>query len=122
VSLNPDQEILPCFDLALALIWEGTRREQPFPVLTKPWLARSTKAAEGAVDEGTSEIKKLLGSTATTELLGEAVSEIPGVGFLLKRIGHWAISGLPLQNIRKNGSTRCTFAADAVRSSTRSSI
>ena len=36
--------VLPCFDLALALMWEGTRGEQAFPTLTKPWLARSTKA------------------------------------------------------------------------------
>jgi hypothetical protein len=43
------------------------------------------------LDEGASQIKKLLGSAGTTELLGEAVSEITGVGFLLKRIYHWAI-------------------------------
>jgi Tfp pilus assembly protein PilF len=83
--------VLPCFDLALALMWEGARGEQPFPKLTKPWLARSTKVAEGAVDEGASEIKKLLGSETATELLGEAIGEIPGVGFALKRIGNWAI-------------------------------
>jgi hypothetical protein len=50
--------VLPCFDLVLALMWERTRGEQPFPTLTKPWLARSTKAAQGAVDEEASEIKK----------------------------------------------------------------
>jgi hypothetical protein len=83
--------VLPCFDLALALMWEGARGEQAFPKLTKPWLARSTKVAENAIDEGASEIKELLGSDTATELMGEAVSEIPGVGFLLKHIGKWAI-------------------------------
>jgi hypothetical protein len=83
--------VLPCFDLALALMWEGTRGEQAFPTLTKPWLARSTKATQGAVDEGASEIKKLLGSETATELLGEAVGHIPGVGFLVKRVSNWVI-------------------------------
>jgi hypothetical protein len=35
--------VLPCFDLALALMWEGARGEQAFPTLTRSWLARSTK-------------------------------------------------------------------------------
>ena len=70
-------------------MWEGTRGEQAFPTLTKPWLARSTKAAQGVVDEGASEIKKFLGGAAP-ELLGEAVGQIP-FGFVFKRIGNWAI-------------------------------
>src|ERR1700686_5381151 len=36
---------LPCFDLALALVWQGTRSEEAFPVLIKPWLGRLTRAA-----------------------------------------------------------------------------
>lgn len=78
--------VLPCFDLALALMWEGTRSEQAFPKLTKPWLARSTRAAQETIDEDASDIKNWLG----TEFLGDAVREIP-LGFVFKRIGSWAI-------------------------------
>jgi hypothetical protein len=37
---------LPAIDLALAIIWEATRPEQPFPKLTKPWLGRVTEGAD----------------------------------------------------------------------------
>lgn len=78
---------LPCFDLALALVWEGTRGEQPFPSLVSPWLGRSSKAAEGTVDE----VTNWLGSDTAKELVGEAISEIPGLGFVFRRIGKWTI-------------------------------
>jgi hypothetical protein len=81
----------PCFDLALALMWEGTRSEQPFPALTKPWLGRSLKMAKDASDEGASKAADWLHSDTAKELLGEAVSEIPGIGFVLKRLGTWVI-------------------------------
>ena len=82
---------MPCFDLALALTWEGTRGDEPFPNLVKPWLARATKAAKGGVDQGSGDAAGWLGTDEATELLGEAVGQIPGVGFFLKKIGHWAI-------------------------------
>ncbi|MGV1825589.1 tetratricopeptide repeat protein [Agrobacterium vitis] len=78
---------LPCFDLALALVWEGTRGEQPFPSLVSPWLGRSSKAAEGTIDEATN----WLGSDTAKELIGEAIGEIPGLGFVFRRIGKWTI-------------------------------
>ncbi|MGV1779633.1 tetratricopeptide repeat protein [Agrobacterium vitis] len=78
---------LPCFDLALALVWEGTRGEQPFPSLVSPWLGRSSGAAEGIVDE----VTNWWGSDTAKELVGEAISEIPGLGFVFRRIGKWTI-------------------------------
>ncbi len=83
--------ILPCFDLALALMWQRTRIEEPFPVLTKPCFGRSTKAAKGVVGEGATEIKHLLDGEAATEFFGEAVAQIPGIGFLVKSLGGWVI-------------------------------
>jgi hypothetical protein len=66
----------PCFDLAFAIAWEATRGEEPLPKFTRPWLGRTTAA----------------GSDHAKELIGEiAGSVIPGAGFLLKRISHWAI-------------------------------
>ncbi len=82
---------LPAFDLALALTWEATRPEQPFPRLTKPWLGRVTEGAQGAVDLEASAAADWLKSDAAIDLVGDFVDEIPGVGFLLKKIGKWAI-------------------------------
>jgi len=82
---------LPAFDLALALTWRATRGEQPFPVLTRPWLKRTTAVAEGALDGAKDKAKELLQSDATTELLSDVLSEIPGLGFLLKWAGGWVI-------------------------------
>ncbi|MER2253020.1 tetratricopeptide repeat protein [Methylorubrum podarium] len=78
---------LPAFDLALALTWEAARVEEPFPTLTKPWLGRATGTARNAVDEGGS----WLGSDTAKELIGEAIGEIPGAGFVVRRLGNWVI-------------------------------
>lgn len=82
---------MPCFDLALALTWEGTRGEQPFPHLVNPWLGRATKAAKGGVEEGAGGVADWLGSDTAKELLGEAIGQIPFVGLFLSKIGNWAI-------------------------------
>lgn len=82
---------LPAFDLALALTWESTRGEQPFPVLSRPWLKRTTSVAKGGVDEAADKAKDWLKSESASELLGDAISEFPGVGFLLRRIGNWVV-------------------------------
>jgi tetratricopeptide (TPR) repeat protein len=74
----------PCFDLAFAIAWEATRSEEPLPKFTKPWLGRTTAAAEGGIEDW-------IGSDHTKELIGDLASSIPGVGFILKRVGHWAI-------------------------------
>jgi tetratricopeptide (TPR) repeat protein len=73
---------LPCFDLALAIVWEATRGEQPFPKLSRAWLGKAKDfAGEGAA-----------GATKTAqESLGEAIAEIPAVGFLVKKISGWVI-------------------------------
>ena len=73
---------LPCFDLALAIVWEATRGEQPFPKLSRAWLGKAKDfAGEGAA-----------GATKfAQENLGEAVEQIPAVGFLVKKISGWVI-------------------------------
>jgi tetratricopeptide (TPR) repeat protein len=73
---------LPCFDLALAIVWEATRGEQPFPKLSRAWLGKAKDfAGEGAA--GASKVAQ--------EGLGEAVAQIPAVGFLVKKISGWVI-------------------------------
>jgi hypothetical protein len=73
---------LPCFDLALAIVWETTRGEQPFPKLSRAWLGKAKDfAGEGAA--GASKFAQ--------ESLGEAVAHIPAVGFLVKKISGWVI-------------------------------
>jgi tetratricopeptide (TPR) repeat protein len=73
---------LPCFDLALAIVWEATRGEQPFPKLSRAWLGKAKDfAGEGAA--GASKFAQ--------ESLGEAVAHIPGIGFLVKKISGWVI-------------------------------
>jgi hypothetical protein len=82
---------LPAFDLALALTWSATRGDQPFPTLSRPWLKRTTAVAKGAVDGAADKAKDLLQSDTATEFLGDAISEIPGLGFLVKWAGGWVI-------------------------------
>jgi Tetratricopeptide repeat len=82
---------LPAFDLALALTWEATRGEQPFPALIRPWLKRTIAIARGGVNEGANRITDWFKSESATELLGDAIAEIPGVGFLVKHLGNWII-------------------------------
>jgi tetratricopeptide (TPR) repeat protein len=73
---------LPCFDLALAIVWETTRGEQPFPKLSRAWLGKAKDfAGEGAAGA----------SKAAQESLGEAIAEIPAIGFLVKKISGWVI-------------------------------
>lgn len=78
---------LPAFDLALALAWEASRGEAPFPALKRPWLSRSTGTAQNTLDEGAN----WLGSDTAKAFVGDLVGEIPGVGFALRRIGGWVI-------------------------------
>jgi tetratricopeptide (TPR) repeat protein len=82
---------LPAFDLALAIIWEATRPELPFPKLTKPWLGRTTEGVDEGVDEGANAAAEWLKSDEAIDLLGDVVGEIPGLGFLFKKGGKWAI-------------------------------
>jgi hypothetical protein len=77
---------LPCFDLALAIVWEATRGEQPFPKLSRAWLGKAKDfAGEGAASAAKAAEEHL------PEHLGDAVAQIPGVGFLFKSIGGWVI-------------------------------
>jgi tetratricopeptide (TPR) repeat protein len=86
---------LPVFDLALALAWEATRHEQTFPNLTRPWLKRSAKEITGATVDW-------LFSEQGAEFIGDAVNEIPGMGFLVKLIGRWAFEKAKLEYLRRS--------------------
>jgi tetratricopeptide (TPR) repeat protein len=81
---------LPAFDLALAITWEATRGEQPFPKLTNPWLRRTTAAADITLGEAPLELKGWLLSETASKIVGEVAREIPGVG-LVPHIGRWLI-------------------------------
>ena len=77
---------LPAFDLALAITWEETRGEQPFPKLARPWLRRTTTATDTALDEVSLELRFWLHGEMASKIVGEAAREVPGLG-LLPRIG-----------------------------------
>jgi hypothetical protein len=81
---------LPALDLALAITWEETRGEQPFPKLNRPWLRRITTAADITLGEAPLELKFWLFSETASKIVGEVARDIPGLG-LLPRIGGWAI-------------------------------
>ena len=65
----------PAFDLALAVMWEATRSEEPFPKLTNAWLAKSSDLmAEAAPDVITSLRETVEKSVETVPLLGPLVT------------------------------------------------
>ena len=82
---------LAAFDWALAIIWEETRGEQPFPKLTKPWLRRDTATGKISLEEAalgpkfSLPVPELVGTVAN-----EALNLVPGLG-LLPRVGGLAI-------------------------------
>ena len=69
----------PRFDLAFALAWDATRGDEPLPMFSRPWLKRGS----GQFVDGSSDIAK--------DLTGELIGSIPGIGFMLKRLGEWSI-------------------------------
>jgi tetratricopeptide (TPR) repeat protein len=83
--------VFPCFDLAFAISWEATRGDEPVPKFTRPWLARTTKLGEAGLDKASSWAADWLKRDDAKELIGDLVGSVPGVGFILKRVGHWAI-------------------------------
>jgi len=83
--------VFPCFDLAFALTWAKTRGEEALPLFTNPWLGRVSKTAQGAVSEAASAGASWLHSDGAKQLLGDAVGEVPGLGFILKYVGGWVI-------------------------------
>lgn len=82
--------VFPCFDLAFAITWEATRKEEPFPALTKAWLARTTSLGMTGIESAAKPLDAMLGDAAR-DFAGEVLGTLPGFGFMLKRIGHWAI-------------------------------
>ena len=83
--------VFPCFDLAFALTWAKTRGEEALPLFTNPWLGRVSKTAQGAVSEAASAGASWLHSDGAKQLLGDAVGEVPGLGFIIKYVGGWVI-------------------------------
>ncbi|HXZ02834.1 MAG TPA: tetratricopeptide repeat protein [Stellaceae bacterium] len=81
----------PCFDLAFAIAWEATRGDEALPVFTRAWLRRTTMLGESMVEDAVSAAKGLLKEAGTEELIGDLIGGFPGIGFILKRIGHWTI-------------------------------
>jgi tetratricopeptide (TPR) repeat protein len=82
---------LPAFDLALAITWEGTRGEQTFPKLTRPWLRRTTTPADITLGEAGLELRLLLASEAASHMVDEVARAIPGLG-LLPHVGRWVFN------------------------------
>ncbi|MEO1016937.1 MAG: tetratricopeptide repeat protein [Pseudomonadota bacterium] len=73
---------LPAFDIALAVVWETTRAELPFPRLDNAWLATSSDAISQTIPETVQTIREALEQTAET---------IPGLGLLLTKGSKWVI-------------------------------
>ncbi len=73
---------LPAFDLALAIAWEATRGEQPFPVLTNAWLARTKDAIGEVSGDAVQSVRELVEETAET---------IPGLGASVRLISRWVL-------------------------------
>jgi len=71
----------PRFDLSFALAWDATRGDEPLPMFSRPWLRRGKTA--GQFIDGSSDLVK--------DLSGELIGSIPGIGFMLKRLGEWSI-------------------------------
>ncbi|UVK56707.1 tetratricopeptide repeat protein [Mesorhizobium sp. AR02] len=82
---------LAAFDLALALMWEETRGEQPFPKLTKPWLRRVTAAGDVSLEDVALELRHWLADVpVASAVIAEVIHHVPGLG-LLPRVGGWVI-------------------------------
>ena len=116
--------IFPCFDLAFALTWAKTRGEEALPTFVNPWLGRLSKAAQGAVGEAASAGSSWLHSDSTKQLLGDAVGNIPGFGFLIKHLGGWVIDKTKraylertyesLQQLKKDGELKPAYKLSAL--------
>jgi len=72
----------PAFDLALAIIWQATRGEEPFPSLENAWLAKS---ADTLVNVAPDAVKVL------REVTEKTVETIPGLGILITKGSKWVI-------------------------------
>ena len=81
----------PCFDLAFAIAWEASRGEEPLPNFTRPWLSRTTAVGQIGVDEVTSAITGWVNGETIAAVTGDLMGSIPGIGFMLKRVGHWSM-------------------------------
>ena len=72
----------PAFDLALAIMWEATRPEQPFPKLTNAWLAKSSELMTEAAPDVITSLR---------ETVEKSVETLPLLGPLITRGSIWVI-------------------------------
>lgn len=70
------------FDLALAIAWEATRGEQPFPKLENAWLAKSGDALSGIAPDVVQTMR---------EMAEKSVETLPGLGVLISKGSKWVI-------------------------------
>lgn len=74
--------VFPCFDLAFAITWNATRREQLMPSIESSWLAR---CKEEIGETATDLIEALRSSIA------EAATDVPVLGAVMRSVGGWVI-------------------------------
>jgi tetratricopeptide (TPR) repeat protein len=72
----------PAFDVAFAIMWEATRREDKLPTFIKPWLHR--------IEAGTDDMADDL-VTLSLEALQDFIDVIPLARTLSRRGARWAI-------------------------------
>ena len=70
------------FDIALALTWEATRPEQPFPKLTNAWLSKSSELMGDASPDIVTSVR---------EAVEQSVETIPLLGPLTTKGSKWVI-------------------------------
>ncbi len=81
-SFAATQVSCAAFDLALALTWEATRAEQPFPRLTSAWLSKSSDLMTDAAPDVVTSLR---------EVVEQSVETIPLLGPLTTRASKWMI-------------------------------
>ena len=84
---------MPAFDQALALMWETTRGEEPFPVLTNPWLGKTSEAFGAVAPEAVVKVG---------ETMADIVAMVPGIGAGLSWAGRWSIDKTKLALLKRS--------------------
>ena len=72
--------MFPAFDIALALLWQSGRSDEPFPKLLNGFLAKSKSTFDLISPDLVS---------SGMELLTETIASVPGLGPSLRRLGNW---------------------------------
>ena len=77
-----DGVAFPAFDIALALMWETSRREQAFPKLENAWLSKSPEVLSQAAPDVVQAIR---------EVAEQTVETIPLLGILATKGSKWVM-------------------------------